>query len=1122
MNTDIQHSLNSSKFEDAFRKYSDACLNSGWFSINESYKFKFAHNLRDKINFEQQSDEEILTVCREESTTMNFLVSRKRYQDEILEMNDIVLLRRIHDQENISKEILQTKTMSYPKFSILLATLFPKKYYTVATEDIFDSLAYLYDWPKIPKKGFPSFEVSQILLKEIREELQKHSKELTEIFNREFPDRTIQEVDWIWFTQDYCFFIFHRILTRNYWIFQCNPDHFDIISALRDEKITAWTVNQHRNEIKNNDKFILWVTGEQSGCYGIGTVTSDVTLSLDDPEEENYWISKDRIKEREMVEVRIDYNLHDSPILKAQIQSDNEFNNFKGGKQGTNFTATKAQYEKFIKLIEVETRYYCVTAFWGHNPKGQKHQNARFINENIWENKPDEEKHDELVKKIPVGSYLVIKAVHPGDFSKFSVKAVGQVVHNHGDGKRLDMSWQKPFQEFDVFGLSKAYRSDVEEIIDKEDIQKIFKDLVISVEAQDTAGGEQRLIHQLRSYPHRSIVEKFYLFLEILIEENQLKDEDERLNMSIRNDEQGLLAVTINQRYVIWLEYRRNPSKKDSEIDYQVGFIFPLDQATSFQHHQGYLAGYSFDKMPGEQIAPASIYFDFTKINAEDKELIENWLAAVNYELNRAGKSGFRAFHNSSYYKSVVDKEYRTTILNKVYNTMIEDKSIPLSSRNIIFYGPPGTGKTYFLKNKLFKYFIDEDTRQSRSDYITELADLPWWKIFAIVLIKNGQSDVSSILEDELTIARAEYSNNKNVRATIWGELQKHTMDDCENVNFKVRQAPQCFFKNDKSKWEIKSEILQEGYPELITAANRLKNFKEEIITEKRYEFCTFHQSYSYEDFIEGIKPVLQSEDSEIGEIGYHVETGIFKRLCQKARNNPKKKYALFIDEINRGNISKIFGELITLIEEDKREGAENEIEILLPYSKEEFTVPQNLYIIGTMNTADRSIALIDTALRRRFSFIELRPDPSIPELDRNIAGIHLGSLLGKINDRIEFLYDRDHTIGHSYLMTVKDFNELCEVFRNKIIPLLSEYFYNDWKKISLVLGDNEEWKKEDEYRLIRKKKTFSNKDEEKLFGADLEEYEEVTVYEINDKLASEKYDQISPETFIQIYLKPA
>ena len=295
---------------------------------------------------------------------------------------------------------------------------------------------------------------------------------------------------------------------------------------------------------------------------------------------------------------------------------------------------------------------------------------------------------------------------------------------------------------------------------------------------------------------------------------------------------------------------------------------------------------------------------------------------------------------------------------------------------------------------------------------------------------------------------------------------------------------------------------------------NRIKNNTETISDEKinefndlkkqgQIEFITFHQSYSYEDFVEGIRPTLATKDSEDNkDLKYTIHSGIFKKICERARNDKDKNYVLIIDEINRGNISKIFGELITLLEPSKRLGETEELKIRLAYSGEEFGVPKNLYILGTMNTADRSIALLDIALRRRFNFIEMPPRYELLKQKIEVKNdkIELQELLKAINTRIEFLLDKDHLIGHSYFINIKTFEDLKEIFRNSIIPLLQEYFYDDFEKIREVLniGDN------NDSFIIKKEipQNFSDTLKTRL--------EKKSVYEINEKAFEEDKNYIN------------
>ncbi len=281
----------------------------------------------------------------------------------------------------------------------------------------------------------------------------------------------------------------------------------------------------------------------------------------------------------------------------------------------------------------------------------------------------------------------------------------------------------------------------------------------------------------------------------------------------------------------------------------------------------------------------------------------------------------------------------------------------------------------------------------------------------------------------------------------------------------------------DEVKVDI-TPVIYYGAP----GTGKTRFIQEEIYAkfpEAHREFTTFHQSYSYEDFVEGLKPTL---DESSKDIKYHIEPGVFYNACEKAAmlagyNSLKdciadtnegrvdKFYAatlannmvlLCIDEINRGNVASIFGDLISLIEPSKRLGAGNyEMIAKLPYSKSLFGVPSNLFIVGSMNTADRSIQLLDSALRRRFRFKEMIPDYSVFKIFDGTAS----KILKHINARIRSILNKDNQIGHSYLMNATTNKEIVTALISKIIPLLEEYFYNEIRKVRFVLNEDDNTK---------------------------------------------------------------
>ncbi|MEQ9855420.1 AAA family ATPase [Pectobacterium versatile] len=420
-----------------------------------------------------------------------------------------------------------------------------------------------------------------------------------------------------------------------------------------------------------------------------------------------------------------------------------------------------------------------------------------------------------------------------------------------------------------------------------------------------------------------------------------------------------------------------------------------------------------------------------------------------------------------------------STASNGLTNIMLPQHS-PI---NMIYFGPPGTGKTFKLQQKMNEYTSQAAPADLDAWLDSRLEALNWMQVITLVLLDLGKRAKVRQMTEHQWFQRKALLNGRssNFSQTAWATLQSFTIPGSTTVAYKGRSEPAIFDKTADSEWFLVESQLEQ-VDELLSLYAELQQGPKSAEAIQRFAVVTFHQSYGYEEFIEGIR----ARSDESGNISYPIEPGIFMRLCQRANADPAHRYAIFIDEINRGNISKIFGELISLIEVDKRAGMSNAMSLQLSYSGDHFSVPGNVDIIGAMNTADRSLALMDTALRRRFDFVEMMPDLSLLSGSK-VKGIELESLLEKLNSRIEALYDREHTLGHAFFMPVKNaldagdeeaaFKQLKIAFQKKIIPLLQEYFFDDWNKIRLVLADNQ--KQDDSLQFVMEK----TDDLDTLFG---------------------------------------
>lgn len=446
-----------------------------------------------------------------------------------------------------------------------------------------------------------------------------------------------------------------------------------------------------------------------------------------------------------------------------------------------------------------------------------------------------------------------------------------------------------------------------------------------------------------------------------------------------------------------------------------------------------------------------------------------------------------------------------------------------IKNLNMILYGPPGTGKTYnsvvyavaICEEKSVEEVADEDYEvvKARYEKLKSAGRIAFTTFHQSYGYEEFIEGIRPVMSNENT--DLESSNGSQLNYRVEPGVFKKFCDDAKKIEvktdkfdfdkdaiiWKVTVRPEVredCFKNKRVRidWGMDSEgaygfvnDMKKGDLILTTDGSRsIINGIAVVTSEDAFELegveedrTTRNVTWLATDISEDIKSINAGKMlhrmtcarvpkmavSDAVSLAMKKNTNLIGTEIEENR----KPYVFIIDEINRGNISKIFGELITLIEDTKRLGMDEQASAILPYSGEEFSVPANVYILGTMNTADRSIALMDTALRRRFSFVEKMPEAGLLNgVNVYQAGesINIGNMLYTINQRIEFLFDREHTIGHAFFMKLKkdpSIAVLADIFKKSVIPLLQEYFYEDYEKIQLVLGDN--GKPDNKYKFI-------------------------------------------------------
>ena len=540
---------------------------------------------------------------------------------------------------------------------------------------------------------------------------------------------------------------------------------------------------------------------------------------------------------------------------------------------------------------------------------------------------------------------------------------------------------------------------------------------------------------------------------QLLFLEESIGDEVRNLIIKGKN-----VLIDVKDEFAGWLQENTYDSYRRYIGDSKEETVNKLEEINSF-----------FPEFELYVVDPAKVntHIEMIRDLLQKKERKKN-VEFVEYDIKNSngipkaiiGKNNYGKFLNEKFSNSTTPQT--ETQKDATMNT----STAPI---NQILYGPPGTGKTYNTINHAIsiieKKSIEDLANEKRGDVTTRFKELlvnDWEK-------PNGQIGFvtfhqSMSYEDFIEGIKPSLTSKAKVTYDIVPGIFKSINQLATNNylrsigdNSKYVDFDQAFDKL-KDEWEVNPEL---EFP-LKTAGSEFTILG---VTNRSIHFKKASGGTGHTLSISTLRDLYYGK-REVSSVGVGIYyPGIIKKLRSYELDSSVveeiKPYVLIIDEINRGNVSQIFGELITLLEPDKRLGENEELELSLPYSKEPLTVAPNLFIIGTMNTADRSVEALDTALRRRFSFEEMMPIPELVATDLGEKNtwnkIQISEVLKTINDRITVLVDRDHQIGHSYFLGLKnstDFDkDLKAVFTDKIIPLLQEYFFNDYVKIGMVLG---------------------------------------------------------------------
>jgi len=651
----------------------------------------------------------------------------------------------------------------------------------------------------------------------------------------------------------------------------------------------------------------------------------------------------------------------------------------------------------------------------------------------------------------------------------------------------------------------------------------------------DVLQQESAFFRQIENFQEEKILKKFFKTAKYLLEHFQIASGDNRITFSVREAKSATLPILVAGKQVLKL------TKKAKK--YTIAFLVPRTNLEQYKSNPAYMEE-EFLSASTQNIAEAPLLIHFKLPDFEMTDFIQSqWFEAVQKELNTHYKSN-QEKNNEYFYKAVINAVYQKIVLSNTKETKYPQmplnqilygppgtgKTFSVVEQTLQIMGKPigspeenmkefnllkNEGRVEFVtfhqsfsyeefiegiraktENGLVSYQIEDGIFKN----IAVEAGLSWFKSLETEAetyesFQDGIISFTEVYQAYLEGLRAQLPKaittitQKKLfieRITEWGNLS--VKYEGKDISYTIsKKHIELIYQTDKTPEHFQKGNMREEIRKITgTAAYNSEDWAVYNDFYKFYhEFIHYQLTSNIDDDYDNQSPKFAPQKDFKPDIISRKE--LYLSYLEKFLNGDFEihsspntpNYVLIIDEINRANISKVFGELIALLETSKRLGETDQLTTKLPYSKEIFGIPPNLYVIGTMNTSDRSIASMDMALRRRFEFLEICPNPSL--LSENCEGVDLRALLEKINQRIEFLYDREHQIGHAYLLDVESMAGLSLVFTRKIIPLLQEYFYDDWEKICLVLSNKQGGCDFLEKRKLSKHQIFGNINTEEL-----------------------------------------